>query len=227
MQKVAEVDREDEAYKGQAGYTRGFLRAYDLYVLGYTLPVLWRCPRKRLYRFYDENVGARHLDIGVASGQLIDKCQFPVEAPEITLMDLNPNSLAYASRRLRRYSPKTRQANVLEPWGLPEQGFDSVAMTNLFHCVPGTLSEKAPVAFGHAETVLAPGGTLFGATVLGAEADHTKRSRRAIERLNDNGAFSNLHDRREDLEAALSDRFADPRVEIQGAVALFTARAGK
>ena len=227
MSKAASVDKENAAYSGQAGYTRRFLPFYDLFVMRYTMPVLWRCSRKRLRRLYDENVAAHHLDIGVASGYLLDKCDFPVQEPEIMLMDLNPNSLQYASKRIRRYAPETHQANVLEPWGLAEYSFDSVAMSNLLHCVPGSLKEKAPLAFGHAQTVLAPGATLFGATVLGLEADHTKRSRKMMEKLNQGGDFSNLEDRQEDLEAALSDRFESYEVEIQGAMALFSARASQ
>lgn len=225
MTKAVMVDKEDEAYGGQAGYTRLLLPFYDLLVMGYTMPVLWRCPKKRLRRHYDENVAARHLDIGVASGYLIDKCQFPVETPEITLMDLNPNSLRYTARRIRRYSPKTHQANVLEPWGLPENAFDSVAMSNLLHCVPGSMDKKAPLAFEHADAVLAPGGTLFGATVLGVEGDHTKRSRKTMERVNRSRDFSNLDDRLEDLEAALAERFSSYEVEVEGAMALFSAQA--
>ena len=223
MQRDATAVEESPAHAGQAGYTRRFLRIYDLFVFGYTLPVLWRCPKKYLRQLYDENAGERHLDIGVGSGYLIDKCHFPTKTPQITLMDMNPNSLRFAARRIRRYSPQTRQANVLEPWDLPEAAFDSVAMSNLLHCVPGTLRDKS-VVFEHARKVLAPGGTLFGATVLGAEAEHTKRSLKAIERLNGNGDFSNLDDRREDLEAGLSDAFSTYEVKVQGVTALFTAR---
>jgi ubiquinone/menaquinone biosynthesis C-methylase UbiE len=217
---------ESPAYAGQAGYTKRFLRGYDLYVFGYTLPRLWRCKKKRLRRLYDEHVGERHLDIGVGSGYLIDKCHFPSDTPQITLMDMNPNSLEFAARRIKRYSPRTQQANVLEPWPLPAQSFDSVAMCNLLHCVPGTLQEKS-VVFDQAQSVLAPEGTLFGATVLGTEADHTKRSLKAMKGLNKRGDFSNLDDRVEDLEAGLAAAFPVFEVEIEGAVALFSANTGK
>lgn len=222
----AEATLEEEAAQaGQAGYTRGFLRIYDLYVFGYTMPRLWRCSKQRLRRLYDENASARHLDIGVGSGYLLDKCRFPAAAPEITLMDMNPNSLRFAARRISRYAPRTQQANVLEPWPLPESSFDSIGMCSLLHCVPGTLREKA-VVFEHAREALAPGGKLFGATVLGADADHTKRSMKTMKKLNERGDFSNLEDRREDLEAGLAAVFPESEVEIEGAVALFVARNG-
>lgn len=219
------MDADDPAYAGQAAYTRFTLPLYDLLVMRYTLPRLWRCPKGRILELYDENVGNRHLDVGVASGYLINRCRFPSDSPEITLMDLNPRSLRFAARRLRRYGPRTHQANVLEPWGLPAESFESIAMSNLLHCVPGTLRDKH-VVFEHAKDALAPGGTLFGATVLGIEADHSKRSRKAIERLNRKGSFSNLDDRCEDLEAGLAATFPSYEVQVEGVVALFTASKG-
>jgi SAM-dependent methyltransferase len=226
MQADADIavrtETDDPAHAGQADYTRLTLPFYDLIVMRYTLPRLWRCPKSRILELYDENASGRHLDIGVASGYLIDRCRFPSDLPEITLMDLNPSSLRFAARRLRRYRPRTHRANVLEPWDLPSESFESVAMSNLLHCVPGTLREKR-VAFEHARDALVPGGTLFGATILGLEADHSKRSRKAIERLNRKGAFSNLEDRREDLEAGLAATFPAYEVQVEGVVALFTA----
>src|ERR1700761_8363459 len=107
---AATVDRDDPAHAGQVVYTRGFLSAYDAFVYGFNHPVLWRCSKARLVAHYDAHVSARHLDIGVGTGTLLDACRFPTTTPEITLMDLNPNSLAAASRRLARYSPRTHRA---------------------------------------------------------------------------------------------------------------------
>jgi hypothetical protein len=224
MTQEAIVDRSNPAYAGQAGYTSIGLKAYDFVVYRFTGPVLWRCTGKQLVEFYDEHVSARHLDVGVATGALIDRARFPVPEPDITLMDLNPNSLAFAAGRLRRYSPKTHQANVLEPWGLPPQRFESVGMMNILHCLPGTIREKA-VAFDHAREVLIPGGTLFGATVLGKGVKHTRLANFGMRRLNRKGAFSNLDDSLEDLEAALASRFSSHQVRVEGTVALFTAKS--
>src|ERR1700704_2748782 len=120
------LPREDPAYDGQAVYSARFLRIYDLLVLRFNGHFAWRCGPRRLVRMYDENVGARHLDIGVGSGYFLDKCRYPVATPDITLMDLNPNSLDAAAQRIRRYNPKTHQANALEPFGLPAGEFDTV-----------------------------------------------------------------------------------------------------
>lgn len=107
---VGSVKNEHPAYAGQAAYTRGLLKAYDTMVYGFNAPVVWRCPKSRYLEHYNAYVSSRHLDIGVATGCLLDECYFPVAAPEITLMDLNPNSLENAARRLARFSPITHQA---------------------------------------------------------------------------------------------------------------------
>lgn len=220
--RTAPVDVSHPAHAGQALYTRHVLAVYDAWVYGFNCPVLWRCPKGRLVELYDANIGARHLDIGVATGRLLDECRFPVELPDITLMDLNPNSLDAASRRLARYSPRTHLANVLEPWGLPDGSFDSIAMCHLLHCLPGAIPEKA-LAFEHARAALVPGGVMFGATILGEGADHTRLSRLAIAAGNRRGVMSNLNDSLADLNAALGRVFASHEAQVMGSVALFAA----
>jgi ubiquinone/menaquinone biosynthesis C-methylase UbiE len=221
---VASVQRSDPAYAGQAIYTRGFLTIYDTLVYGFNSPVLWRCPKRRFLDLYDEHVSAKHLDIGVGTGRLLDECRFPVPAPQITLMDLNRNSLASAARRLARYAPHTHQANVLEPWDLPAQSFDSVGMSHLLHCLPGAIPQKT-VAFRYARQALSPGGVLFGASILGERDLHTSLSWLALKASNRKGVLSNAHDTLTDLERALAQTFASHHLEIVGAVALFSAQA--
>jgi SAM-dependent methyltransferase len=217
------LGREDPAHAGQAVYTRCFLRLYDAVVYGFNSPVLWRCPKARVVEHYDANVSARHLDIGVATGALLDACRFPAHDPQLTLMDLNPNSLAAASRRLARYAPRTHRANVLEDWGLEPASFDSVAMTHILHCLPGTMAEKG-VAFEHAHRTLAPGGTFFGATILGKDVALNPLARRTLATNNRLGVLHNLDDGPAELDAALAAVFPTRTVVIHGAVALFAAR---
>jgi SAM-dependent methyltransferase len=207
----------------EAVYSRTMLRFYDAMVYRVNLPIFWRCPVARLSDHYEANLSAEHLEIGVGTGYLLDHAQFPVQSPRITLMDLNANPLRYTARRLSRYTPQTHQMNILSPWGLPPASFESVAMSNMLHCVPGNLAEKG-VVFEQARSVLAPGGTLFGSTILGEEANHTRRSRAAIRRLNRREVFRNLDDRLEDLDAALGHTFPTHRIEVQGVMAIFTAQ---
>jgi len=215
-------DRLDAAHAGQAVYTRSFLSVYDAVVYGFNSPVLWRCPKERVIAHYDANVSARHLDIGVATGALLDTCRFPVAAPELTLMDLNPNSLAAASARLARYAPRTHRANVLEDWHLEPGTYDSVAMTHLLHCLPGPMSAKG-VAFAHAHRALAPGGTLFGATILGKGVPISPLARAFLALSNARGILDNRDDDPASLDRALAAIFPTRTVTIHGTVALFTA----
>jgi ubiquinone/menaquinone biosynthesis C-methylase UbiE len=217
------VDRGEAVYAGQAVYTRGFLSVYDAFAYGFTHPVLWRCSKARLVELYDANVSARHLDIGVGTGTLLDACRFPVAAPEITMMDLNPNSLAAASRRLARYAPRTHRANVLADWRLEPGTYDSVAMTHLLHCLPGTMAEKG-VAFEHARRALAPGGTLFGVTILGKGVRLSPPARAITGLSNRRGILHNWDDGAAELDAALARHFPEREVRVHGTLALFSAR---
>jgi SAM-dependent methyltransferase len=210
------------AWAGAALYTRRNLRFYDL-GLAFNCRVLWRCPRSRLVELYDGHVSARHLDIGVATGWLLDACRLPGAQPAITLMDLNPDALAVASARLARYRPSIHQASALESFGLPANTFDSVGMSLVIHCLPGAIPSKA-VIFDHARSVLAPGGVVFGATLLNGGVRHTALSRRAMEAFNHRGDFSNLHDNLDDLDAALGRAYGKHELRVRGAVALFSAR---
>jgi len=218
------VSRDDPAYAGQAVYTASFLRFYDLLVLRFNGHLAWRCGPERLVRMYDQHVSARHLDIGVGSGYFLDKCRYPVQSPDITLMDLNPNSLEAAADRIRRYRPKTHQANALEPFGLSAGAFDSVGLNWLLHCVPGDMTSKGAV-FDHCHTVLAPGGVVFGSTVLTGGVPHTRFSRWMMDKLNDgNHSFSNRDDDLDTLTTQLDQRFRDTQVEVVGSVAIFSGR---
>lgn len=207
---------------GAANYTPLTLRLYDWYVTGLSNRYIWRCPTERMLALYEQHVSANHLDIGVGSGYLLDHCRFPVAAPKLTLLDLNPHSLAWTARRIARYSPQAVQGSVLAPFPLTEK-FDSIAMMYLLHCVPGPMHHKAP-AFAHAARCLAENGVLFGATVLAA-GPHTRFLERAyLAFLNRRRVFSNADDTRENLEAALADAFIETRIEVVGSVALFSAR---
>jgi SAM-dependent methyltransferase len=217
-----ELPADDPTWAGAALYSRRNLRFYDI-GLAFNCRVFWRCPRSRLVEFYDARVSGRHLDIGVATGWLLDSCRFPIAEPDITLMDLNTDTLAVASERLARYGPTTHQANALEPFELPTNSFDSVGMSLLLHCLPGAMPSKAAV-FKHARSVLAPGGLIFGATILNGGVHHTALSRRAMQAFNRGGHFSNLDDNLDDLDAALGRASSEHELKVIGTVALFSGR---
>ena len=133
---------------GQAVYTPKILSVYDIVVLGISNSLVWKCPSERIEAHYNANLTDNHLDIGVGTGYFPDRCQFPSDHPRIALMDLNPNTLAFASKRLARCQPETYRQNILNPIEHNIVPFDSIGMNDLFHCVPGSMTEKA-VAFDH------------------------------------------------------------------------------
>lgn len=212
-----------DASAGAAPYNRASLLAYDLWVLGLSNRYAWQCPTEALLRHFSRHVGARHLDIGVGTGYLLDHCQFPVANPEIVLADLNPASLAAASHRIRHLHPVMHELDVLQPFKLAEAPFDSVSMNYLLHCLPGTLVDKAP-AIAHGASQLKRGGILFGATILGEGVIHNIFGQMLMRAYNWRGIFSNRQDSVATLQQVLEDKLRDVEIQIIGRVALFSGR---
>jgi hypothetical protein len=209
---------------GQAVYSPVVLWAYDWIVLGLSNRFLWRCPTAELRRLYDRNVSTRHLDVGVGTGYFLDRAKWPVAKPVITLLDLNSNCLAMASRRIRRFAPQAVRANVLAP--LPPLGpFQSAGLCYLLHCLPGTMAEKT-VVFDHLAPLLKPGARIFGATIVQGSAPRSRPAQALMNLYNSKGIFSNAEDAVETLDAALRKRFRDVVTTLRGTVALFEAHAG-
>jgi hypothetical protein len=144
--------------------------------------------------------------------------------PQITLLDLNENSLSVASKRISRYAPTTIQANVLEPVDLGDVRFDSIGANYLFHCLPGQLESKAATVTSSLRPYLASDGVLFGSTILGRGVRHNLLGRRLTRLYNRKGIFSNLEDDLRGLEQGLASQLNDVEVKLVGAVALFAAR---
>jgi SAM-dependent methyltransferase len=214
----------EEIRAGQAIYTPLSLRAYDVIVHGISNHWIWRCPTHQLQRLYDRNVTASHVDIGVGTGYFLAHAHWPVAAPQITLVDLNPHCLARAASRIAKFQPRTVTANVLAPW--PDDTgelFTSAGLCYLLHCLPGTIPEKA-VVFDHLMAHLVSGGHVFGATILGRDVKMKAAARRLMAIYNAKGVFSNSGDTLRDLESALTSRFDVIDIRREGVVALFEAR---
>lgn len=205
---------------GAAPYTKSTLMLYDLFVLHFAARFVWGCPATKITDFYTENVSSNHLDVGVGSGYHLKKCTFPVPSPQVTLMDLNPNSLNKTSRRLKDCHIQTHVGNVLEPQGNGLETFDSIAPNYLLHCLPGTFREKG-VVFRNLYDHLNPGGVLFGTTILGQGVPKSAMGLRMQRRFNDQKVFSNDGDNLDDLNDALAACFSDFETEVCGAVAFF------
>jgi SAM-dependent methyltransferase len=217
----------DDVEAGQRVYTPLTLRVYDLFVLGFSNRFVWRCPSSKLLERYESHVGARHLDVGVGTGWFLDHCKWPVETPQITLLDLNENSLSAASDRIRRYAPKTIQANVLDPVDLGDARFDSIGVNYLFHCLPGGLELKAATVVSNLRPYLASGGVVFGSTILGRGVAHNLLGRRLMRLYNRKGIFSNVEDDERGLDQGLASELTDVVIDVVGAVALFVASSSE
>jgi 2-polyprenyl-3-methyl-5-hydroxy-6-metoxy-1,4-benzoquinol methylase len=213
----------EQVAAGQAVYTKRLLRAYDFLVLGVSNRLIWRCPTSKLLAHYNRHVTANHLDVGVGTGYFLDRCRFPSPSPRVALMDLNPNSLDYAAKRIARYRPEMYQCNVLEPIAEPPPKFDSVGVNYLLHCLPGTIEAKG-VVFDHLSALMNDGGVLFGSTLLQEGVRRNWAARRLMSFYNRKEVFSNEHDTLEGLERALHDRFRDVKVEVAGCAAIFSGR---
>ncbi len=157
----------------------------------------------------------------MGTGYFLHHARFPVEVPDITLLDLNPHCLDAASSRIARHRPTRVRANVLEPW--PVGGpFSSIGLCYLLHCLPGAMADKA-VLLDHARAALSDDGRIFGATILQGDAPRSGAARALMEIYNKKGVFSNRGDTEDGLKAALTARFAQVSVEMRGCVAVFTA----
>lgn len=209
---------------GATVYTRTMLRVYDVMVLGLTLRWFWRCPSRHLLEFYDRHVGASHLDAGVGTGYFLDKCRFPAARPALTLLDVNPNCLQRAAQRLRRYAPESVLADLRLPLPPGLGPFDSIAVSMLLHCVPGSMAGKAGM-LGRLRPLLRPGGRLFGTTLLGAGISMGLPSRLLTRAYNAKGILCNLEDDLPALEAAMARHFTEVSVHTRGSLAFFVGRA--
>jgi ubiquinone/menaquinone biosynthesis C-methylase UbiE len=212
----------DAARAGSAVYNPLILFFYDTLVLWFSNNYAWKASTARMLDFYNQHVGAQHLDVGVGTGYFLDHCRFPTSTPDITIVDLNANSLHTTARRIARYQPSMVRANVLE--SLPiTTAFDSIGINYLLHCLPGTMESKA-VVFQHLKPLLKPGGVLFGTTILGQGVPHNALARTLLRTYNAKGIFGNTQDSQAALQRALSQHFNEYDLHIVGCVAFFQAR---
>jgi SAM-dependent methyltransferase len=212
-------------WSGHSFFTRGFLPIYDWMALGCHCRFIWQCPSKYILEFYNQHISGNHLDIGAGTGYFLDQCKFPVQRPRLALADINPNGLAMAKKRLKRYQPEVYGCNILEPFTIDNTGFDSIGLVNVLHCLPGTMDSKSP-AFRNIAALLNPGGILFGTTFISQEVRHSFLAGFTFWWANRLGIMSNKQDTLESLTRNLNQYFEESQVEIHGCEAFFRARKG-
>lgn len=214
------MDRDDPAYRGQADYNGMLLRLYDPLVLGPISRYVWRAPAELGVRMYRQHVRPNHLDIGPGTGYFIDHAGLP-RGSRVTIVDPNRNVLRYVARRLDDLEVVAVEADVLKPLQVAGP-FASAGLNAVLHCLPGPLDRKA-LAIANIARVLAPDATLFGATVLGRSARHTRAGRAMLAAFNRRGVFDNLDDTEDGITEILRRSFETVTVETVGGLALFTA----
>ena len=220
LEKAMKGITSEQIEVGQALYTKPFLSIYVWFALGLNCRFVWKCPSYHMLELYNQHVSANHLDIGVGTGYFLDQCRFPTTNPRIALMDLNPNCLDVAGRRLARYAPEKYLRNALEPIEIDAPGFDSIGILNLLHCLPGTFKTKG-IVFEHLKSLLNTGGVLFGSTILYGGVRQNPLSTFILNRVNVRGFMNNKTDDLEGLRYNLEKYFSESYIEVIGCEALF------
>lgn len=205
---------------GQGIYTKPVLACYDYVVIGFSNRYVWKCPSNYILAWYNQHVSANHLDVGVGTGYFLDYCRFPSDHPRLGLMDLNATCLDVTAHRVARYRPEIYQANVLVPLPCSIARFDSIGLSYLLHCLPGTIHTKG-VVFQHLKKILNPEGVMFGTTLLHGGVKRSWLARRLMAMYNRKGIFTNTADDLDGLHEVLAQHFAESRIEVIGCVALF------
>jgi len=211
----------DAIARAHAVYTPSALAVYDLVVHGLSNRFAWQCPTSRLVGLYDANLSANHLEAGAGTGLFVDRTGHKLD--RLVLLDMNEHCLVRAGRRLARFRPTTCQANLLAPIEPGLGRFDSVGLTYVLHCLPGSMGEKL-VAVDHLKPLMAEGAVLFGATILGHDVHANGAARALLDLCNAQGVFNNRTDDFEALAEGLRTRFPRVEIERQGCVALFRAK---
>ncbi len=175
-----------ETHPSVTVHTPARLALYDLFILGLSCSLVWRCPKRHFLDLYDQHVSSPHLDIGVGTGYFLDRCRFSIEHPQITLLDPSDACLRKAARRLEPYSPRVVKASALEPLERGAVRFASVALNGVLHCLPATPKTKAAV-FHNLKPFLADDGVVFGSTILVSAVEHSRLARKAPRPLQPGG----------------------------------------
>lgn len=232
MTGVEDVEAGNRTYNKV--YSRSFLSLfYDVYVLKFNMGCIWGCPTNSvLIPFFNGNFSRNHLDCGVATGYILAKIlqsRFRKNSRQhLTLLDINPNSLRAAEGRILSVttSTKTRvvEADVTKqpPEALKGAKFDSIAMMNLFHCIPGGKSKLE--AIKTYKELLNDDGVLSGCTILGINHSTGWLVSLYLKWYNDWWkVFNNWTDTREDIEDVLSHEFGEVETTVVGMMLLFRA----
>lgn len=209
---------------GAAVYSPVVLKLYDWWVLGISNRFAWQCSTKKvLLPFFKKYLSKKHLDVGVGTGFYLVHAEL-TQSNEVTLFDLNENSLRAAAGRVKQAEVRVITGDVMHSSCEPQdRAYDSISLFYLLHCLPGTMRDKE-VAISNLSRYLSSNGVLYGATILGDEAGHNRFGRLLMKIYNRRGLFSNRTDSIDNLKWILRRHFESVQVWRHNKVALFVAR---
>jgi len=214
---------EHNAYTRDDGikvYSKLGLCLYDALIMGAVTRYIWNCPADAFVAFYREHITANHADVGVGTGYCLDRCGLD-PASRLALIDLQPNCLDHAGRRLARFQPEMYvwDAGTSLP-NLPP--FDSIGLGGILHCLPGDTLQKGLV-LDALKPIAAHGATLFGYTLVNDAIPQRLRRRFVFRQFHRLQIINCEHDSANSLEHLLATRFDDYCIEQIGCFAFFKA----
>ncbi|WP_255945298.1 class I SAM-dependent methyltransferase [Streptomyces odontomachi] len=200
------------------------MNKYDLLVHAVNCPLFWRCPTRHIVDLYRRHAGGRHLDVGPGTGSLLRRSALPT-GTAVHLLDRHEAPLDMARKALPGHRVRTYRQDVLKPWEVDEASMESVAMSLVFHTLPGQGIPAKSHPVREAARVLSPGGRFFGATVVGrGQAVRVPaQARWLMDVYNRRGIFANAGDDADDLDAVLRTSFSTVRTWSRGCVVLWVA----
>ena len=217
---MSKKEFDESVQDGQNIYNPWVLRMYDLIVTYTSNSFIWQCSARHMTAQYNQYISHNHLDIGVGSGYYLKKV--PNKLDKLALMDLNENSIQHTIKRLKKEDITSYNHNVFEEFPESCNGFDSIGINYLLHCLPGTFETEKKDVIANSTKALNPGGVLFGATIINIDDKTSTIAKKLMSIYNKKGIFHNTKDTQQSLESALSVYLENINTKRIGNVVLFS-----
>lgn len=212
---------------GYAIYRKSVLRHYDWIVHGFSNPLVWRVPTRKIHQMYRQNLSNWHLEVGVGTGKFLLRHWPQQSGARLVIADASRDCLEWTSERLkrRRISLDSRVQIDFESEQSSEvilgSKFLSIGLNYVLHCLPGTATRQRALKFIRSH--LAPDGVLFGSTLMGAPVSHYTPARWLEKKYQKTGIFSNRSDSIDSISDLLAGHFHEVACRPCGRAIFFHA----